>query len=491
MEFIQNIGYSYKWRRNSAVKWVAILFLEILIACLTVTSPVVSLIFVIASIAIISLLLKPEYALYALIFLIIPGPNVFFTFGEVTLKISHLFVMVVLFSWIIARLANTRPPSPRTGCDQPLLILWAWALLSLTWSHNRIVGVEDMIKLSIAVALVFLITAFINKPKIFRIALGVFIFVALIDAIIALNYPYSDFWIQKKWTFLESLNVGYQFWIKHKMHGPGGRCMGFFTAHATAVTLSFAITFCMMFFFVTQNRKKRIILIGFALFLFAVIIGTLTKSMVISAVISTSYVILHLKPFRQRLFTSLFVVLMLIVFSFVVTRLQDIGGSAHFVSQNVRAQNTELSETSVSQRIEMSVIGLQKLWETGGLGTGIGGFLQYTPFRYMDGSHPSILWDLGFVGLAVWIWLLMGAYRLFVMAIKNSNDEYYRRMLIVYLGGYVNVLISWFVTFSYADIYLWFYLGIGFALVHLSRTVHLDRKALLPFSSNGDTIVTI
>ena len=145
----------------------------------------------------------------------------------------------------------------------------------------------------------------------------------------------------------------------------------------------------------------------------------------------------------------------------------------------------------MSGRIEMSRIGLQKVWETGGLGTGIGGFLHYTPFVKMDGSHPSILWDLGFVGIVVWIWILIGSYRLFVMAIKNSNNELYRRMLIVYLGGYVNVLIAWFFTFAYADIYLWFYLGIGFALAHLSQTEPFDDSIRLPFSSNGGTIVII
>lgn len=493
MKLIENKGYPYiwGWGKNSAVKWLAVLFFEILIAGFVITSPLALLIFVVASIVIIPLLVRPEYSLYALFFFIIPGASLSFTLSHVTLKISHLLVFVALSSGVMARLAKTRPPFHGTGCDQPLLILWAWALLSLTWSHDRIVGVEDLLKLSAAVILVFFIGNCVRSQKTLRFALGVFIFMGLIDATTALLYPYTDFFIRKKWTFLETLVVTFKFWPKHIVTGAAGRCMGFFTAHGTAVTLSFAIMFCMMFFLVTQNIKKRIILMGFALFLFAATVGTLTKSMIICVLISTAYVILHLKPFRQRLFTSLFVVFMLIISSFVVTRLPDIKMSSSYVVEGLKVKSEEQDETSVSQRIDMAVIGLRKLWETGGLGTGIGGFLSYTPFNFMDGSHPAILWDLGFVGLAVWIWLLMGAYRLFVMAIRNSNNEYYRRMLIVYLGGYVNVLISWFVTFAYADIYIWFYLGIGFALAHLAQTEPFDDSIRLPFSSNGGSIVIL
>ena len=491
MEFAKNTEYFYIWGKSRAVKWLAVLFLEILIAGLAITYPLPLMIFVVANTVIILLLVKPEYALYTLVFLIIPGPALSFTLSQVTLKISHLLVFVALSSWVIARLAKTRPHFQGSGCNQPLLILWAWAMLSLAWSHNRLMGIEDLLKLSVAVILVFLITNCIRSQKTLRFALAVFIFVALIDATIALVYPYSDFFIIKRWSFLESLVVTFKFWPKHEGMGAAGRCMGFFTAHGTAVTLSFALTFCIMFSLVSQSKIKRMILFGFALFLFVVIIGTLTKSMVISLLISTGYVVFHLKPFRQRFFTSLFVVFVLIIASFLLTRIQDIEKSAYIVRENLKLQSEEQAETSMSGRLDTAKIGIEKLWETGGLGTGIGGFLHYTSVVKMDGSHPSIMWDLGFVGIAVWIWLLSGAYRLFVMAIKNSHDEYYRRMLIIYVGGYVNVLISWFVTFAYADIYIWFYLGIGFALVHLSQTEPFDPNLRLPFSRDGESIVIL
>ena len=491
MEFIENTRY-YMWEKNCAVKWLTVLVFEILLAGLFIISPLSVIIFLAAAAALLILFTKPEYSLYILVLLIIPGRVATFTFGEVRLLIPQLLVGVVLFYWIVARLTKTRPPFTSTGINQPLLIFWAWALLSLLWSHNRIVGLEDILTLSSSVVLVFLITAFINKPKTLCIVLGIFIFMGFIDAIIAFASTYTNYVFQETWTFLKSSDLTLRFWHKHYGRSVGGRCMGFQAPHGTAVTLSFAITFCMMFFLTTWKKKKRMILMGIALFLFTITVGTLTKSMIISILSGTAYIVLHLKPIRRRLFTSLFVILMLAITAFALTRFQQgVGLTALRVVEAVKVQSDEMKSTSMGDRLKISAIGLQKLRETGGLGTGIGGFLHYTPYKHMDGSHPSILWDLGFVGIALWIWLLTAAFRLFVTAIKNSNNEYYRRMLIVYMGGYVSVLISWFFTYAYADIYLWFYLGIGFALVHLSRTVPFDPNLRLPYSGNGESIVII
>ena len=491
MEFIKNMGWPDKWGKNTAVILLAALIFEILIAGFTVISPLSALVFLAAGAVLLILFVKPEYSLYLLFFMIIPGRSTTFTMYEVTQYSYHLLVGIVLFYYCAARLTKSIPPFVSIGFTQPFLLLWVWALLSLLWSPDLVVGIEDILRLSASIALIFLITAFVYEPKTLSIALWFFIFMSIVDAIIAFSYPYSSFYVIKKLAFFESLDVKFLFWPKHIGSPEGGRMMGFSVAHATAVTLSFAITFCMMFFFVTENIKKRILLMGIALFLFVVTIGTLTKSMTICLIFGIGYVVLHLKPFRKYFLTIMFVVFVLMIAAFFLARSKNVGRSAQALSENLKVHSNEKSATSVSGRLEVSKKGLQKLLETGGLGTGIGGFLYYTGAAHMDGSHPSVLWDLGFVGIAAWIWLLTGSYRLFVGAIKNSNNEYYKRMLIVYLGGYINVLIAWFFTFDYADIYLWFYLGIGFALVRLSQTGSIDENKRLPFSKDEESIVII
>ena len=493
MEFIKiNREYLFSMGRNRAVKWFAVLLFEILVGGLAIVSPLFLLIFLAICASIIVFLIKPEYSLYLMILLVIPGPILSLEVGGVALRISQVFVIVVLVFWCIARFIKIQPPITGLRDTQALLFFLAWGLLSLIWSSNRTVGLEDSLKLLAAVGLILMLMAYIREVKTFRFSLVLFVFMGLIDAAVAFSYQFSGFFVQKKWVFFESLDVVYRFWVKHSATGFGGRCRGFYTAHGTAVTLSFAVTFCMMLFLVTQSRKKQLTFLGLAGILFAVMIGTLTKSIIVSVLISMIYVVLHLRPLRKRFFTAFFVIIVLSTVSFFLVRFQDFSKALYFVGENLKVDSETLNETSMGQRIALVEIGLQKLRETGGIGTGIGGFLQYTPFKYWDGSHPAILFDLGFIGMLLWIWILIGSYRLFVVAIKESDNEYYRRMLLVYLGGYINILISWFVTFSYADIYIWFYLGIGFALVNLSRTDRLERKAImLPFPDKGESLVVI
>jgi len=468
--------------------WLAIAVVEILIALLAVISPLLAVCMILVVVITLLLIVIPEYALYIFVFGIIPGAILQVQLGTIVLRSSYLTIIIVIISWMIARLAKIRPPYSKTDCDHALLTLGIWALLSLFWSHDRLTGYEDMTKLFLDIAAIFLMVALIRERRTLTVVLGLFLFTGVIDALLALYYPYTSLCLEQKWEYSEHLMMIFKFWPKNA-YIPGGRCMGFFTAHGTAVTLSISITFGMMFFLVTKNKKKRLLFLFIVLLLFTALVGTLTKSVIVGLICGVVYVSLHLKPLKQRLFTTMSLLLMLIVVSFVLSRFQDIATAVTFVGQQVSLDTSD-EAASLSSRIIAIQIGIQKLWDTWGLGTGIGGFLQYSPYRHMDGSHPAVLFDLGLVGFALWIWLLVGAYHLFVTTMKECKNEYFRRMLLIYLGGYVSILISWLVTFSYADIYVWFYLGVGLVLVRLAKSAPSEPDVRLPFTGKiGESIV--
>ena len=458
---------------------------EVLFGLLAVASPLTGLYIILATISLL-LMVKPEYILYVFVLSIIPSPCLSFRLGEISLSIACLISIILILSWITARLANTRPPCPKTECDSTLLLFWAWALLSLFWSQDLLTGYEDIIKLSIDIAVIFLVISIVRDRKILHLVMGIFIFVSLIDAMLAIYYPYTSFFVWEKWHYSNYVDVVIKFWVKN-ISVPEGRGMGFFTAHGTAVTLSMAIAFGTSFFYVTKNATKRSFILLGVVVLFLALVCTMTKSLIISVLCGAAYVSWHLKPLRRKFLTVMITLLMLTVLAFVLTRIQDMETASTIVAQNVQIDTANLGkETSLGSRIKLFKIGIQKLLDTGGLGTGIGGFLQYSPYKQMDGSHPAILFDLGFIGFILWIWLLLGSYRLFATTLEKCKNEYFRRMLIIYLGGYVNILISWFVTFSYADIYIWFYLGVGFALVHMARNAPIEVNEQLPFFSEKE-----
>ena len=462
----------------------------VLFALLAVVSPLTGVFIVLATIFLL-LMVKPEYILCIFVLSIIPSPSLSFRLGDITLSTAYLICFILILSWTIARFANTRLPSPKIECAGVLLLFWAWALLSLFWSQDLLTGYEDIIKLTIDIAVIFLVISIVRDYKILQLVLGIFIFVSFIDAMLTLYYPYTSFSVIKNWVFSDYAYVTFKFWIKN-IHALEGRGMGFFTAHGTAATLSMAIAFGASFFYSTKNDTKRFFVLLVVVVLFFALVCTMTKSVIISVLCGAAYVSWHLKPLRRKFVTVMIMLLMLTVLAFVLTRIQDLGTASTVIAQNVQIDTSNLGkETSLGSRIELFKIGIEKLLDTGGLGTGIGGFLQYSPYKQMDGSHPAILFDLGFIGFILWIWLLLGSYRLFVTTLEKCKNEYFRRMLIIYLGGYVNILIAWFVTFSYADIYIWFYLGIGFALVHMASNAPLELNKQLPFFSEKDGSIVI
>lgn len=474
--------------KRSILLWSALLAGEAVLGAVVALSPVPTAVALVAAAAVAVCVCVPEAALYVTASLIVPGPLLGVTVLGVNLHMCHVAALVLAVAWAIARMAKTRPPCVPGGCHYSALALWGWTLLSLLWSTNRLVGIEDSLKLTAGMSVIFLIPALARSMRTLKTVLAIFIIAALVDAALSLVYPYTDFYCITDWPLSGDVILHLKFWQKHEFLGAGGRGTGFMTAHGTAVTASLAIALCVMLALVARGRRMRRGLAACALVLLVATIGTMTKSIIVSVVAGVAYVLLHLRPARAHVLACLAALMALIVASFVVTRSADLSRSVTLVGENLKVNSATLQETSMGARVEMIRIGMKKLWESRGLGTGVGAFLQYTPFKKMDGGHPSVLWDLGLVGMAIWGWMLVRVYRSCALAVRQSRDEATRRMLVVYLGGYINAILSWFFSFAYADIYLWFYLGIGLALTAMVRD-NITDTAPLPFAERGETIV--
>ncbi len=189
----------------------------------------------------------------------------------------------------------------------------------------------------------------------------------------------------------------------------------------------------------------------------------------------------------------MFWVFIVIVILFCMARVYDIERSftGYLIDLKIVSVSSE-RVTSVGNRMGLIKLGMKVLVDTYGFGCGIGSFRPIARANGLtiDGSHPLVLFELGFVGFLLWWLPLISSYFLFMKTIKNTPYEYYRRMLIVYTGGYVAMLINWFFSATYVNIYLWFYLSIGYALVYMSTHYPVD-DVLLPFHKPGESIVDI
>ena len=481
----------HRIRSFKFLRWVAIGILEIGLGASILVSPLIGGGLLLAVTVVLLIGARPEFTVYIYALFIKLTPVFMIRLLTQPLNLTHLTIIGGCFSWFLIRMARLRPHYPGSKWDVPLLCFAAWTLLTLSWSHNRTLGIEDIIRLYISIAGFFLVVATVRKRKTLVTVLGILIAVGTIDSIIAILYPFCDYVFIKQWNPTEFLSMHFVFWTQN-LTLPGGRGWGFGNAHTTAATMAICITFAMMFFFVTPNINKRRLLILLVIVMHAASVGTLSKGPFLSLIIGSAYVIFHMRPLRQRFFTLMLVIFLLSVASFVFTRIGDLGTAGHVLGENVKvASDDPEMETSVGVRAETWRIGIQTLWETRGVGTGVGGFNQYLPWEWVDGTHPVILFDLGVIGFILWAWLLLSAYKYFMTTIVNCKSEYYKRMLFIYLAGYITILISWIVSFSYIHVYLWFYIGVGFAIAHIAQSATPDSDGNLPFSESGGSIVLL
>ena len=115
----------------------------------------------------------------------------------------------------------------------------------------------------------------------------------------------------------------------------------------------------------------------------------------------------------------------------------------------------------------------------------------------MNAPHPhsvyfSALGELGIPGLALLLWIFGTAVKTHVSVLQGCQNEFYRRILAVYLGGFVTLLGICFLDLNYIVLVTWWYLGLGFAISKLAARADAGhRQALLPFNDSGQSMVRL
>lgn len=426
------------------------------------------------------LLLRPEWSLYLVTGLLLPAPCFNFQIFDFPLSIAHLAIILCLVSWSLAILLKTRTKPASSPGDVPLFLFWTWALLSLLWSHNFTNGLHDSLRLSLGLASFFLITSLARNRQVLERIMAIMIALGVVNSLLTIAYLYSDFALICKWTFGNWLGIKIAFWLNNLIT-PMGRAMGFATPHDTAATMIIPLSFSAMFFFTLQDKKKRFLAASAFLIMFAACTATMAKGPILSILVGIFFVFLHLRPLRGKIFTASLLLLLLTLFCFALTRFHGLSQDTAQLGVDLQVASADPDRmTSLENRITAWSIGFKKLWDTGGLGTGIGGFNQYLPYHWIDGAHPVTLFDLGLIGLTIYILLLISAYLHFKNNICTTASQFYKRRLLCFQGGLVAILLSWFVSFSYTHVYLWYYLGIGYALSALASSATPNEDKALP-----------
>ena len=438
-------------------------------------------------------LMRPEYSYFLIIasmsihcFYFQPGNDHHKSFYYV-----EIFVLCAMCSWIIGRLTSLRVPYPGTSCDWFFAFFYGWAMLSLFWTTDLYQGYFEIFMLFICISAFILTVALIRNEKMLRFVFYIFISIGILQAVLCVVSVYSTIGFRERYVIYDQFGFYNYLWAQHDMlwlrGAIGGRGIGLAVPHTVAVFLNLPIIFCVGFFMVTESMRKRSLWLVVIIVMMAGMLSTMTKSALISLWVGLTFFLVHLRPLKNWLVTCLFIILAASIALSILVRIGDLGGSLKYTGRQLEVES---GGSSVETRLAWWKRGMEKLIDTNGVGYGAGGFIKTVPYPVPDGAHPAVLFDFGILGLFLWILIYVSSFLTFYTHLKNCNNEYYRRLLLAYLAGYITMVISWIVTLHYDRIDLFLYLGLGYALVRVSELHALD-KPKLPFYTDKETLIAL
>ncbi|MFZ2658161.1 MAG: O-antigen ligase family protein [Victivallales bacterium] len=111
------------------------------------------------------------------------------------------------------------------------------------------------------------------------------------------------------------------------------------------------------------------------------------------------------------------------------------------------------------------------------LGHGVGS----VPLYYFDNQYVTELFDTGFIGLGVFLYLNLIIFISVLNFYRTSNDEFYKGLSLGFLGGHIGILIHGATITNFYTIInmeaFWFILAILMLLYHLQKKTQAQESA--------------
>lgn len=479
---------------NTAITTTCILGVATLCAAmLFAISPVLAVVIIFSAIALLVFIVKPCSA-YVLLILLYHFSYLTFIIrfpwqenNSYTYTPSEVFLAIMLLLWFVSRSINAVAPYSRTACDLPLLLFFGLALLSLVWSHDFNRGTEQIMRLFFgSIGSFVLSSSIINTHRSINKIIWLIIILGIMNSIICFfslySYPdYTNFILYKTkefkidFTFNDCLLVG-------------KRGHGFGHPLATAVWLN--IAFILFFGSLITTKGNRKILIGLIMFIMLMaLLTTLSKGPVLGLIGGMVFLISFIKPLKRFFFLSIIVLIITIFMSFIfanIVELKKISG----VTAHQMTFSDDMSSTS--SRTRWWSTSIRKSLESYGFGVGIGGikkYLQPSGTPHPHNVYVTTFGELGFIGLGLLLLIYVVAFKVYLEALVHCKSEYYRRILLTYMGGFVMILITIATDFTYIHDIIWWYIGFGFALAKFAKEAppgYMEEN--IPFFKDGKSI---
>lgn len=468
--------------RSNKHIWVPISVLIPLLITVTIINPYYAIPFLFIVIIVSVCFVKPEILYYLTIFFIpIEAIHLdIYIRNSMHERIAfvNILLYITLISWFFARMAKTRSSRPTCSFELIIGFFMLWSTISLFWSDDKLHGIAELFLLCASAISIYLSMALIRNRRILNTALWVFIGTSIMNAIVSIYSTHTTF---EKISLFDYQELSIMFLFNTS--GINVRGHGFLHQNSTAVFITMAIFLVFGKILTSTSTKVRITLFIAILLMLTGCAATLSKGGLLGFISGCLFLIVQVSKLKRFFLTSILVILLLIIFSFFMSHLNDIVKTIDFGVS--RTASSSEGDTSTSTRLNYWTVGMNLLNTSNGLGAGIGGYRQHNlPVAHAHSIYLSSLFDLGIIGFIVWFLILGGLFWRMLNLLKRCNNKYWKDILICYAAGYISLLVSGIVDFEYTYLIVWSYLGLGMALANIIDKELTQSNVALRHHSN-------
>lgn len=384
---------------------------------------------------------------------------------RINFSIVEPVLLVSLGCWIIARRAGRARAYPGTVSDLPIAVLFLLNCVSLLWSGDRTFGVYISAMLLLGIVIYFLTVANVQSFPAVKLAVAVYLLMAVAAGFHCFYVLYSS---GKEWSSALYDNSLVSIWL---WFNPEGQMRGQGFMHPLRTSYYLSISTLLSLVYVARSTGSRRWLASLlSFFLFCALLTTLSKGPLLSLFAGLLALSLAVPALRRRFVVTWLAIVGLLVLGFLAGRIPtgDVSKSLDYTLQTATDQYNETS--SLGSRIIRWRQGLHAIYDTWGRGTGAGGFFPYTePFQLFDNVYVHMLVEYGFLGLCLYLWLLLSSLKRFVTAHAGCREPAVRTWMLIYACGFVTVVFNGLTSENQLFLSIWFYLGLGHALARIAE----------------------
>lgn len=443
---------------------IIFIFLEIALGLSAIVFPIkIVLILLLGLPAILILLLRPFYA-YILGVILLPVWSITWTGAAqipeaVDIRFADIFFIVGALGLMLKMASDRDFRFTGSNIDFPLLLLFTWMGLSLSWTSDLSAGIIDFIKKIYGLALFYLTVNLARNRRNIDIILKVWILTGIIWGLAAIIELVS-IGLPKAASLIEKYGV-----ISHWGERVRSSALAE-TPNKLGTILGFSLLISFAQYAISQKRWSKIILFVAILVMLLALISTMSRTTWAAVFLSSILLFIWVKNIR-KLTVALGIVAILILFAVLTTDYREV------LFQRVAGIISPVQTPDYIPRLNIYIVGLRMFQDHPLNGVGIGSFhLLARSYGSIELEAPHnifiyMLSEFGLIGLGLFLFLIIS----FIASMRENIKKTFGNVKIILYSLLATmafyIIQSMIISARLRETSMWALLGLAMAAIRI------------------------